>query len=1107
MPNASTLSAAKIAAGLFLGALSWSAALGQAPERPEPPGPYARRVAPTAAAKASFRKDQPIVGTYYFYWYDAETKEHFVDPDGSDALTDHPERTDGYSYRSAEWHRRELLDMIEAGLDFVLPVCWGCPGAHSEWSFTGIPPLVEAARRLESEGRRPPRIGLFYDTTTLRWNHRGLHADLSTREGKEWFYVSVRDFYAMVPPDLRACVDGRPLVWLYSASFAKRQDPAAFDYLREEFEKDFGVEPFIVKESSWEGRADAAYAWGAALSPKLVDVAAVGPGYDHAAVPGRAPLVRDREGGAFYSRSWDLVLSRDPARRPSIAVVETWNEFHEGTEIAPTREHGRKYLELTKRYAALWHQQARVERAGPYAGAEEVEVALGEENRCEGLSQAEHDDGRTEPVTAGGNSARRTARTSGAGRYIYFDVDDSFFWDDARPLELEVTYLDAGRGEVALDYDSRDPKATLGGAFKRAVAGTLEGTGAWVTRRVLLGDAAFTGRANGHDFRLSVPGGDLAVHRAVVRRKRSALVLARAGATEYAVVVAPDAAAPEKHAARELARFLGEVSGAEFQVREEVPAELQGAPRLLVGPGACRGVIPTEESERLGPEAYVIRTRGPILAIAGGRPRGTLYGVYSFLEDELGCRWFTPEVSRIPKREVLEVPELERLFAPKLEYRATDYPNSRDADWAVRNKLNGTQTRLDAARGGKVAYGPFVHTFQSILDPDRHFDAHPEYFSEVGGKRLRQRSQLCLTNPDVLRAAVETVRRWMREQPEAAIFSVSQNDWQNYCTCKECAKVIADEGSPAGPYIRFVNAVAEALREEFPGKSVDTLAYQFTRRPPAKTAPRPDVVVRLCSIECCFSHPLSVDAGTDPENAAFAEDLRGWSKVAKRLYVWDYVIDYAHSVMPFPNLYSLRPNIRFFIENGVQGVYEEANYFSKGGELAELRTWIIAKTLWDPEYDTDRAIDEFLAGYYEGAAEPLRRYIDLIHSEARSQGVHFRIFDGPKSPLFAADVLSRAESLFDEAEKAVAAKPEVLHRVQVARLPVSYVRIARLLEQLRQPAGPSEADRETLKALFESFDAVARKEGISRISEGRSYEDWASRVRREAAPDALEPKR
>jgi hypothetical protein len=580
------------------------------------------------------------------------------------------------------------------------------------------------------------------------------------------------------------------------------------------------------------------------------------------------------------------------------------------------------------------------------------------------------------------------------------------------------------------------------------------------------------------------------------------LSLADGGRTSYRIVVHRGATVPERHAAEELARFLHEVSGAFFPFEEIADVNAAPATSIRVGPGAAAGLISPEELAHLGAEGYVVRTRGSTLAIAGGRPRGTLYGVYSFLEDALGCHWFTPRVARIPKHQRLELRPLERTFLPRLEYRATDYPDSRDADWAARNKINGTQTRLDERRGGKVVYEPFVHTFDTILNPKDHFAQHPEYFSEVNGKRLGVRTQLCTTNPEVLRLATETVRRWMRERPEATIFSVSQNDWSNYCTCPACAKVAAEEGSQISPYLRFVNAIADAVRDEFPGRAIDTLAYQFTRLPPKLTRPRPNVIVRLCDIECCFAHPLDNREDVDPRNAAFARDLRRWSELSDRLYIWDYVISYRHSLVPFPNLYVLKPNIAFFVEHGVKGIYEEANYFSPGGEFAELRTWVLAKTLWDPGYDTDRAIDEFLDGYYEDAAGLIRRYIDLLHGKARMDGIHVRICEGPASALFSEDILTRATTLFEEAERRVADRPEILRRVETAHLPILYVQVSRLADRVRARTGPAERDLQQLRALFPRLDRIARAAGVTHVSEHRGYQPWAEEIKKllEASP-------
>lgn len=560
-------------------------------------------------------------------------------------------------------------------------------------------------------------------------------------------------------------------------------------------------------------------------------------------------------------------------------------------------------------------------------------------------------------------------------------------------------------------------------------------------------------------------------------------------ADTYAIVLPTNATAPELHAARDLRKHLELLTGQTLPLlRDNAPGSatpiVVGRSRLLEELGVA------VDFTALGPDGIVIRTVGHALVLTGNQ-RGVLYAVYTFLEDYLGCRWFTPDCTVLPQTGTFNIGPLDRTYVPPLEYRATDYPNSRDADWAVRNKLNGTQTRIDAERGGKISYSHFVHTFNQLLPPDQYFDEHPEYFSEVNGKRIKDHTQLCLTNPRVVELAIRKVKQWIHDAPAATIFSVSQNDWGNYCQCPNCRAVIEREGSPSGPLIEFVNKIADAVKEEYPHVLIDTLAYQYTRKPPKHVRPRPNVCVRLCSIECCFAHPLE----TDPYNASFVRDIQEWAKRCNRLYIWDYVINYAHSLQPFPNLFVIQPNIDFFTRNHVKGVYEEANYFSKGGELAELRTYLMAKCLWDPKYDTNKALNEFLAGYYGPAARPLRQYLDLIHAPTKNPDMHLRIYSPPSAGNLTPELIAKAVKLFDEAERRVAGDPVVLHRVRVARLPIMYAQVMLAKGSYRlegeklvvsTPAGPD------VHGLLDRFEKIARTEGVTRISERRdgTLDNW-----------------
>ena len=485
----------------------------------------------------------------------------------------------------------------------------------------------------------------------------------------------------------------------------------------------------------------------------------------------------------------------------------------------------------------------------------------------------------------------------------------------------------------------------------------------------------------------------------------------------------------------------------------------------------------------LGTDGILIRTHGPDLQLVGNR-RGVLYAVSVFLEDYLGCRWFTPDCTTYPTRGTISVPVIDRRYVPALANRATDYPEHRDTLFAMRNRFTSANAALDAAHGGKIQYYPFVHSFNALVPPAQYFDQHPEYFALVGGQRRRSGAQFCLTNPDVLHIAIAQVRKWIAEAPESNVISVSQNDIDGYCECERCSALAAAEGSQSGPILHFVNAIADAIRVDYPDIMIDTLAYRYSRKPPLHVRPASNVTVRLCSIECCFSHPLA----TCPENAAFMADLRGWSAICDHLSVWDYGINYAHTLHPFPNLYVLQPNVRTYVDHGVRNLYEEANYFSRGGEMAPLRTYILAKVFWDPAYDPDKAIDEFVAAYYGKAGPYVRRYIDLVHAPFKQGGgKHVRIYDnvtGSLSPTF----VEQAQALFHQARAAVQTDPVRLRRVRLAQVPVMSLFVPDGPQYRRVGDALLSTMGDDIDDWTEEFRAVIADEKITHNAEGQSID-------------------
>ena len=521
----------------------------------------------------------------------------------------------------------------------------------------------------------------------------------------------------------------------------------------------------------------------------------------------------------------------------------------------------------------------------------------------------------------------------------------------------------------------------------------------------------------------------------------SALVLATQGKTNV-VIVTPRAPSPSvARAARELQTFLSQMTGAKFAcVTEATPAARQEI--VLGAPGRLQELGIAVDLDKLGPEGYVLRTAGGHLVIVGSQVRGVMYGVYGLLQDHLGCRWFTPTVSRIPKLPTLQLPELNETVIPPLQYRWPAVRDCYDPDWCARNRVN-VGPKLTAAHGGSVKFCGWAHTFERLVPVEKYFGEHPEYFALVDGKRLRERSQLCCTNEKVIGLVIDGIRQRMRSTPEATYFSVSQNDWGNYCQCPHCQELATREESQMGPVLHLVNRVADAVAGEFPDKRITTLAYQWSRKPPKTLRPRPNVTIRLCSIECCFAHPFPTCK--DAANARFCDDIRRWSAICDNLWIWNYTTNFRNYYLPHPALRALNDDIKFFVAHNVKGVYEQDTKLTPEGEMSPLGGYMMAQFLWNPQYDEDRALNEFLDAVYEDAAAHLRAYVDLLHDAMDADHVHLRCFTSSDQASFlTADLLAKAERLFDRAEDAVRDKPQVARRVRYARMPVDFATVERI---------------------------------------------------------------
>ena len=537
-------------------------------------------------------------------------------------------------------------------------------------------------------------------------------------------------------------------------------------------------------------------------------------------------------------------------------------------------------------------------------------------------------------------------------------------------------------------------------------------------------------------------------------------------------------------AAFEFQRYFYDISGAVMPVHLD-SSEYTGK-EVIIGMNSHLGKAGIDnETETLKPEGFLIKTADDALIIAGQGDKGTFYGVYTFMEDYLGCRMYAPDVIVIPENPTISVPAINEIHNPVITFRELHFPIRTSQQYLDWHKLHWKGTN-------QKDWGMWVHTFDDLVPPEEFFESHPEYFTELNGQRVPY-GQLCLSDPEVFDTLVERLRLRMDELPHAHYWSVSQNDTYYPCECEKCMEINDKYGAYSGSMIWFVNKVAA----KFPDKTISTLAYQYTRSAPEGIVPADNVNVVLCSIECNRSLPI----GDDPRSAAFRDDIINWGKITDNILIWDYVVQFRNYVNPFPNLHVLQPNLQFFVDNNAFMMFQQGSGGS-WSEFHELRSYLIAKVLWNPDIDIDATMDDFLIGYYGKAGPYVREYIDTMRQALLKSGDGLGIYGYPYDGIngyLHPDMLPVYQNLLNQAKLAVDGEPEYASRVEAASLPLEFAildlslrNISPQLSYFEEVDGQRQV-REDMRKRLQSFAFQAEKHGIERIEEhGTTPADYVS---------------
>lgn len=463
------------------------------------------------------------------------------------------------------------------------------------------------------------------------------------------------------------------------------------------------------------------------------------------------------------------------------------------------------------------------------------------------------------------------------------------------------------------------------------------------------------------------------------------IALTQNGNALMPIVIADTPTKVDEHCAKELKTHLDKISDCNFQIIKE--SELsQNAKAIFVGnTQKSKVALPDFNPQKVPFDTIRILTKDGSLFITGHHRRGTIYATSEFLES-LGVRWWTPQEMYLPKNASITLKHIDKTYSPALQFRQTNYiSGSFDALFAMRMK-NGQLIGSDKQMNQAIAQSRAVpyHSFYKILPPKKYFKKHPEWFSEIDGKRTHQNAQLCLTNEEMTKEFIKVVREKLAKMPYARFAHISQNDWRNPCDCKKCKDFEdAHGGVRSATMVNFANKIADAVKEDYPDLRIVTFAYQYTRKAPQNIKPRNNVWIELCTIECDFAHSLESDT-----YYSFTQDIKDWSKLTKNLTIWNYTTCFSNYIIPYPNMYLIGDDIRFFIKNGAIGLFEQGDSFCNVGDFMPLRLWVMSKLMWDPTLDDKTLIDEFLNGYYGNEiAKIYWEYLDTINNRASS--VHY----------------------------------------------------------------------------------------------------------------------
>ena len=387
-----------------------------------------------------------------------------------------------------------------------------------------------------------------------------------------------------------------------------------------------------------------------------------------------------------------------------------------------------------------------------------------------------------------------------------------------------------------------------------------------------------------------------------------------------------------------------------------------------------------EDGGEYGETGYEYRVDGGNVIFCGsGIAAGCSNGVYFFFEDECGWRNLTFGDSYLTESEHTDVPE------------GTSARGELTFDSAEYCSLGGPDEAF-------VTDNPTT-TYRGVVPKACHGMQNYRFCDEEGIDYWFE--QICYTSEDRYEECVANVEKYIENELAAGqvlgesltYIDIAQGDNNNFCHCRECMKVLKEEGSDSGAVLRFANRLAEEVDEKYPGLKYLIFGYLDTKYPPKKTVASDLVSVTFCLDGCCFNHAIPSHEctnnttwyGTPMTNDDFLEWLDGWSAICNNVYIWYYRLDGSYA--QFSQLYTIYDELTYFRSRGIKGIMLNG---ANGGGTCRIEQDMFGWLQWH----ADATKEEYIAAmerkveesFGEGSLDAFIAFERLVRASTISKG-------------------------------------------------------------------------------------------------------------------------